>query len=128
MKPESYYGLALALGGGEVTMEELAGLYALAREPGRDAAHPHQAIGAEGKRDGVRLLSPEASFITVDMLSHNPRPGEDISLAPRGRWPVAWKTGTSWGFRDAWSAGIVGRYILVKWIGDFEAQGNPASS
>ena len=60
------------------------------------------------------------------MLSHNPRPGEDGSLAPPGRWPIAWKTGTSWGFRDAWSAGIVGPYILVVWIGDFEAQGNPS--
>jgi penicillin-binding protein 1C len=59
------------------------------------------------------------------MLSHNPRPGEDGSC-PRGRWPIAWKTGTSWGFRDAWSAGIVGPYILVVWIGDFEDQGNPS--
>src|SRR5207253_124900 len=44
----------------------------------------------------------------------------------RGRWPVAWKTGTSWGFRDAWSAGVVGPYVLVVWIGDFAGEGNPA--
>ncbi len=124
MKPESYYGLALALGGGEVTMEELAGLYAMLANQG--VMRPIRTRPSEPKRDGVRLLSPEASFITIDMLSHNPRPSEDSSLAPRGRWPVAWKTGTSWGFRDAWSAGIVGRYILVVWIGDFEAQGNPS--
>jgi penicillin-binding protein 1C len=124
MKPESYYGLALALGGGEVTMEELAGLYAMLAN--RGVLQPIRTRPTEPKRDGVRLLSPEASFITVDMLSHNPRPGEDAALAPRGRWPIAWKTGTSWGFRDAWSAGIVGPYILVVWIGDFEAQGNPS--
>jgi len=124
MKPESYYGLALALGGGEVTMEELAGLYAMLANQG--VMRPIRTRPSEPKRDGVRLLSPEASFITVDMLRHNPRPGEDGSLAPRGRWPVAWKTGTSWGFRDAWSAGIVGPYILVVWIGDFEAQSNPS--
>ncbi|MGA3328252.1 MAG: penicillin-binding protein 1C [Terriglobia bacterium] len=124
MKPESYYGLALALGGGEVTMEELAGLYAMLANHG--VLQPLRSRPSEVKREGVRLLSPEASFITVDMLSHNPRPGEDASLAPRGRWPIAWKTGTSWGFRDAWSAGIVGPYILVVWIGDFEAQGNPS--
>jgi len=124
MKPESYYGLALALGGGEVTMEELAGLYAMLANQG--VLQPIRTRPSEPKRDGVRILSPEASFITVDMLSHNPRPGEDGSLASRGGWPIAWKTGTSWGFRDAWSAGIVGPYILVVWIGDFEAQGNPA--
>jgi penicillin-binding protein 1C len=39
---------------------------------------------------------------------------------------VAWKTGTSWGFRDAWSAGVIGPYVLVVWIGDFEGRGNPA--
>jgi penicillin-binding protein 1C len=122
MKAESYYGLALALGGGEVTMEELASLYAMLANQG--VLQPLRTIPSEHQSDGVRLLSTEASFITVDMLSHNPRPGEDASLAPRGRWPIAWKTGTSWGFRDAWSAGIVGPYILVVWIGDFEAQGN----
>jgi len=124
MKPESYYGLALALGGGEVTMEELAGLYAMLAN--RGVLQPIRVRQSEARRDGVRLLSPEASFIVLDMLRHNPRPGEDGSLAPPGRWPVAWKTGTSWGFRDAWSAGVVGPYILVVWIGDFEAQGNPS--
>jgi penicillin-binding protein 1C len=124
MKPESYYGLALALGGGEVTMEELAGLYAMLANHGM--LRPVRSIAADPKPDGVRLLSPEATFITLDMLSRNPRPGEDGSLAPRGRWPIAWKTGTSWGFRDAWSAGILGPYVLVVWIGDFEDRGNPS--
>ena len=44
----------------------------------------------------------------------------------RPRAPVAWKTGTSWGFRDAWSAGVFGRYVLVVWIGNFDGSGNPA--
>ena len=124
LKPESYYGLALALGGGEITMEELAALYAMLANQG--IMRPIRIMADQQQREGVRLLSPEASFITVDMLSHNPRPGDDASLAPTGRWPIAWKTGTSWGFRDAWSAGIVGPYILVVWIGDFEARGNPS--
>ncbi len=124
MKPQSYYGLALPLGGGEVTMEELADLYAMLANHG--VLRPLRTLQNEPGAEGARLLSPEASFISVDMLSHNPRPGEDSSLAPPGRWPVAWKTGTSWGFRDAWSAGIVGPYILVVWIGDFQAEGNPS--
>jgi penicillin-binding protein 1C len=60
------------------------------------------------------------------MLRRNPRPDEDGSLPVRTRWPIAWKTGTSWGFRDAWSAGVVGRYVLVVWIGDFSGRGNPS--
>ena len=124
LKPESYYGLALALGGGEVTMEELASLYAMLANQG--VMQPTRSRLRDPRPQGTRLLSPEAAFITVDMLTHNPRPSEDITLMRREGWPVAWKTGTSWGFRDAWSAGIVGPYILVVWIGDFNARGNSA--
>jgi penicillin-binding protein 1C len=127
LKPESYYGLALALGGGEVTMEELAGLYAMLANQG--ILRPIRAARAPEQRnavDGPRMLSAEAAFITLDMLGRNPRPDDDGSLAVRGRWPIAWKTGTSWGFRDAWSAGVVGPYVLVVWIGDFSGKGNPS--
>jgi penicillin-binding protein 1C len=78
------------------------------------------------QKEGVRLVSPEAAFITLDMLRHNTRPDDDGSLPVRGRWPVAWKTGTSWGFRDAWAAGVAGPYVLVVWIGNFAGQGNPS--
>jgi penicillin-binding protein 1C len=40
--------------------------------------------------------------------------------------PVAWKTGTSWGFRDAWAVGLFGHYVLAVWAGDFSGAGNPA--
>jgi penicillin-binding protein 1C len=124
LKPESFYGLALALGGGEVTMEELAGLYVMLANEG--VLRPLRIDAKTEPQDGVRLLSAEASFITLDMLRRNPRPDDDGTLPVRGRWLVAWKTGTSWGFRDAWAAGIVGPYVLVVWIGDFGGEGNPA--
>ena len=124
MKPESFYGLALALGGGEVTMEELAGLYAMLANQG--LLRPLRSEASAQLDPGVRLLSPQASFITLDMLRNNPRPGSDGLATPRMQWPVAWKTGTSWGFRDAWTAGIAGPYAVVTWIGNFNGQGNPA--
>jgi penicillin-binding protein 1C len=124
LKPESFYGLALPLGGAEVSMEELASLYAMLANDG--VLRPLRVERADPRDEGVRLLSPEAAFITLDMLRNNPRPDEDGAVPVRTRWTVAWKTGTSWGFRDAWSAGIVGRYVLAVWIGDFEGQGNPA--
>ena len=78
LKPEAFYGLALALGGGEVTMEELAGLYAMLANGG--VLKPIRMTGRTDRLSapesaGVRLLSPEASFITLDMLRHNARPG-----------------------------------------------------
>ena len=124
LKPESFYGLALPLGGGEVTMEELAGLYAMLANDG--VLRPLRLTASQAPAGGVRLISPEAAFITRDMLRHNPRPDSDATVTPRTRWPVAWKTGTSWGFRDAWSAGLVGPYVLAVWIGDFSGEGNPA--
>ena len=124
LRPEEFYGLALPLGGGEVTMEELVGLYAMLANGG--VLRPLRVAPSEPVAEGVRLVSEEAAFVTLDMLRHNPRPDGDASLAPRTRWPVAWKTGTSWGFRDAWSAGVVGPYVLAVWIGDFRGEGNPA--
>jgi penicillin-binding protein 1C len=122
--PEEHYGLSLVLGGGEVTMEELTGLYAMLANQG--VLKPLRVEAADLPNPGVQLLSPEASFITLEMLRHNPRPDDDGSVPLRSRWPVAWKTGTSWGFRDAWSAGIAGPYVLTVWIGDFSGQGNPS--
>ncbi len=124
LKPESFYGLALTLGGGEVTMEELAGLYAMLANEG--TLRPLRSEASSAADEGVRLLSRESSFITLDMLRHNPRPDDAGAIPPRARWPVAWKTGTSWGFRDAWSAGVLGPYVLVVWIGNFDGRGNPA--
>ena len=79
MKPESFYGLALALGGGEVTMEELAGLYAMLANQG--VLRPLRVEPSSRRDEGVRLLSPEASFITLDMLRRNPRPDDDGTRA-----------------------------------------------
>ncbi|MBL0121853.1 MAG: hypothetical protein IPP88_03700 [Betaproteobacteria bacterium] len=72
--------------------------------------------------NSTRLLSEEASFVTLDMLKTNPRPDTGLPAQPA----VAWKTGTSWGFRDAWTAGIFGRYVLVVWVGNFDSSSNPA--
>jgi len=123
LAPEKHYGLALALGGGDVTMEELVTLYGTLAN--RGVWKPLRYQAAEPESDGVRLLSEEASFMTLDILRDNPRP-EGVMVGARTRVPVAWKTGTSWGFRDAWSAGIFGPYVLAVWVGNFSGEGNPA--
>lgn len=121
---QQHYGLALALGGGEVTMDELARLYLTLGNRGllltpayeRRNGAPTQAAPAR------RMLSEEAAFITLQMLKTNARPDTGEPAAPA----VAWKTGTSWGFRDAWTAGIFGRHVLIVWVGNFDGSSNPA--
>jgi len=120
---ERHYGLALVLGGGEVTMQELATLYAMLANHG--VLKPLRLRADTPQGDGVRLLSDEASFMTLDMLRQNPRPDEATTATP-ARLPIYWKTGTSWGFRDAWTAGLFGPYVLVVWMGNFDGAGNPA--
>ncbi len=120
---EKHYGLALVLGGGEVTMQELAGLYAMLANRGE--LRPLRLLAGEPQAQGTRLLSDESSFMVMDMLRQNPRPDETTGAQP-GRLPVYWKTGTSWGFRDAWTAGSFGPYVLVVWVGNFDGSSNQA--
>lgn len=120
---EKHYGLALVLGGGEVTMQELAGLYAMIANRGE--LRPLRLLASDPASHGTRLLSEEASFMVMDMLRQNPRPDETTGAQP-DRLPVYWKTGTSWGFRDAWTAGSFGPYVLVVWVGNFDGSSNPA--
>jgi penicillin-binding protein 1C len=122
MASEAHYGLALALGGGELTMEELARLYAMLANGGVLRPLAWQPAAGPDHAERIRLVSEEAAFVTLDMLANNPRPDTGLPAVPA----VAWKTGTSWGFRDAWTAGVFGRYVLVVWIGNFDGSGNPA--
>ncbi len=122
MASEQHYGLSLALGGGEVTMEELARMYLMLANRGLMIPVRHQKNAGGSHQAAPRLLSEEAAFVTLQMLRTNQRPDTGEVAMP----PVAWKTGTSWGFRDAWTAGVFGRHVLVVWVGNFDGSGNPA--
>lgn len=122
MASEAHYGLALVLGGGEVSLLELARLYTMLARGGELV--PLRLRADEPLVAGPRLLSREASWLTLDMLRSNPRPDQPTSA--RQRLKTAWKTGTSWGFRDAWTAGVVGPYVVVVWLGNFDGSGNNA--
>ena len=122
LSSETHYGLALALGGGEVTMEEMVTMYAMLAN--RGVLRPLHYRTHQAAEQPQRLLSEEASYLVLDMLQHNPRPDGISSASETLR--TAWKTGTSWGFRDAWSVGIFGHYVLAVWVGNFDGEGNPA--
>ncbi len=122
LRSESYYGLSLNLGGVELSMRELVGLYAMLVNEG--VWNPIRLLKEESKSKGHRLLSPEASFLVLDMLKNTAR--SDLSYKAFAQVPVSWKTGTSSGYRDAWTVGSFGPYVLGVWIGNFDNKANPA--
>ena len=63
--------------------------------------------------------------MVMDILRQHVRPDETTGAQPVHA-PIYWKTGTSWAFRDAWTAGVFGPYVLVVWVGNFDGSGNPA--
>ena len=124
-RSRKHYGLSLVLGGAEVTMEELVTLYAALANQGM--LKPLRTLRTTPASNGHRILSAAASYLTLDMLKHNPRPSQSY----RSDWlrhniPVYWKTGTSYAYRDAWSIAIFGDYLLAVWVGNFDGRGNPA--
>ncbi len=126
MQPREHYGLAIALGALEVSMEELTRLYAALANDGV-LKTPRYLPGATSTDDGIRLISGEAGFLTLDMLYQADAPDEQTLPGQlREVLPVAWKTGTSYGFRDAWTMGVFGDYVMAVWVGRFDGRGNPA--
>lgn len=116
---EEHYGLSLVLGGAEVSMRELGGLYAMLANRGV-WREPKLFAGAR-TRPAVPLLSPEAALVTLRMLED----GAHFVRSSSGPVPLRFKTGTSNGFRDAWTAGVAGPYVLVVWAGNFDNSPNP---
>ncbi len=125
LKTADFYGLAAALGGIEVSMQNLAAMYAMLYNGGQFS---QLRFLRDDKPKHEQLLSPEAAFLTLDMLSHNQAVDTKTSLfSPRTKdYPISWKTGTSYGFRDAWSVGVVGSYVIAVWVGNFDGTSNHA--
>ncbi|MBI1197644.1 MAG: penicillin-binding protein 1C [Phenylobacterium sp.] len=113
-------GLALALGGAGISLRDLALLYAALGDDG--VAKPLAWTEAEAARvrrqPGRRLVRAEAAHQVLDILRETPPPeGSGPAALLRGRPAMAYKTGTSYGFRDALAAGVVGGYAVVVWTG-----------
>ncbi|HUB67498.1 MAG TPA: penicillin-binding protein 1C [Candidatus Methylacidiphilales bacterium] len=124
LQPESDYGLTIALGSADISPEEIGMLYAMLAN--RGALRPLRLALEDPSSAGTPLLSPEASYLTLDMLKDATRPDAvNVPLLVSGARPVAWKTGTSFSYRDAWCAGVFDHYVLVVWVGNFDGEANP---
>jgi penicillin-binding protein 1C len=129
LKEKAHYGLSVVLGTADLSMLELAGLYAALPSGGTLRAPRFFLNGGVGTPDGgaetTRLLSPPAAALTLNMLERNPAP-DDTRYGAGRAVPVAYKTGTSIGFKDAWSIAVFDRYVLAVWLGNFSGEGNSA--
>ncbi|NIF17902.1 peptidoglycan glycosyltransferase PbpC [Pantoea sp. Cy-639] len=114
LPPLAEPNLSLILGGAGSRLEDLVGGYAAFARQGRSARIRLQPQDPLLER---RLLSPGSAWITRRILSGLARPDRDPHAELVQRPQLAWKTGTSYGFRDAWSVGVGPRYLIGVWIG-----------
>jgi penicillin-binding protein 1C len=106
--------LAMILGGTGTDLESLVGAYAALARGGKAAAPRYSPEQPLQER---HLLSPGAAWIVYRMLADNPRGEFAPSRHFQRRGQLAWKTGTSYGFRDAWAIGVNARHTVGVWVG-----------
>jgi len=129
-RPAGSYGLPLVLGAGEVRLLDLVNLYASLAQGG--IYRPVRVVEPSGRvpsealtspADPIRLFSPEAARAVAEILTDVRRP--DLPEAwelTRDVPAVAWKTGTSYGHRDAWAVGFSARTTIGVWVGNFDGK------
>lgn len=121
-KDEAAISLGIALGSAAISPLELAGLYSGLANGGNFA--PPRVRRDQPAATSIRLLGPAAAWYVTDILSDAPLPEGFASLPPALRERrIAYKTGTSAGFRDAWGAGYSANWTIVAWVG--HADGTP---
>lgn len=125
-RPAASYGLPLVLGGGEVTLLDLTNAYATLAEGG-----VHRAVSWRpgDVAPGRALLRPGAVALVTDVLRELERPDLPRAAALARDVPeVAWKTGTSYGHRDAWAVGFSATHSIGVWVGNPDGTPRPGIS
>ena len=116
-------GLSMILGGCGTTLEQLTGLYSCFANEG--LYYRSSFVQADASSHAKRIISADASFMITDILSRINRPDFPLHWQATAHLPkIAWKTGTSYGRRDAWSIGYNKKYTVGVWVGNFSGVGN----
>lgn len=134
-RPSSHYGLSLILGGAEATLWDVTNAYAqmgrslLANLP-PELANAKEATMTVAEKEksndkGKRAWNKGAVWQTFDALKEVNRPEEIDWKSIPSMQTIAWKTGTSYGFRDAWAVGVNPRYAVGVWVGNATGEGKP---
>ncbi len=141
-KPAAHYGLSMILGGGETTLWELTGVYAsmarsmlhLEQYKGKydaDDYHapgyrPDETLPSNNALSSFGVLDAGAIWYTFQAMEEVMRPGEEfIWQAFASSKRIAWKTGTSFGFRDGWAIGVTPSHVVGVWVGNADGEGRP---
>jgi len=142
-KPSPHYGLALILGGGENNMFELASVYAnmarLLNNYSTNSGHYNNDNWFNARFEKLALsntpfmqlpmfgkMNAACVYQTFEAMDEAMRPGDEALWQQfESSRKIAWKTGTSFGFRDAWSIGVTPEYVVAVWVGNADGQGKP---
>ncbi len=121
-KDRNKLGLSMILGGCGTTLEELTGLFSSFANEGVYISPAYTQNDTVQQR--VNVMSPAADFMINEILSKVNRPDFPLNWTATERMPkIAWKTGTSYGKRDAWSIGYNKNYTVGIWVGNFSGIG-----
>ncbi|WP_232456821.1 penicillin-binding protein 1C [Pedobacter psychrophilus] len=139
--PPDFYGLSIILGGCEVSIWELAGAYAsIARSLNHYSQHPNQYDPADyhepnyikqkiQKKENLEKSSVAdygSLYYTFIAMQEVMRPGEELLWEQfSSSKKIAWKTGTSFGFRDGWAIGLTPDFVVCVWVGNADGEGRP---
>jgi penicillin-binding protein 1C len=117
------YGLSLILGGSEVNIWDISKLYLSLANLGIKK----DLLIFENETSGAkRVFDPISSKYILDMMKNLKRPGAQYYWNRfDSSWPLAWKTGTSYGQKDAWAIGVSPDWTISVWVGNFTGDGNP---
>ena len=126
-RSSSHYGLSLILGGAEATLWDVTNAYAMM---GRSLLQLPQRscsllLPTSRITESTDPLQPGAVWQTFDALKEVNRPEEIDWKSIPSMQTIAWKTGTSYGFRDAWAVGVTPRYAVGVWVGNATGEGKP---
>jgi len=141
-KPADYYGLTMILGGAESSLWDVTKAYAgMASILKNHQIHSGQYFSGEfadpvysidSKVDlGKLQMTPPvfgagAIYETMNALKNLNRPAGDSNWEIfESSQPIAWKTGTSFGFKDAWAVGTTSKYTIGVWVGNADGEGRP---
>lgn len=140
--PPEHYGLPLILGGAEASLWDLCGIYAAMgrtlhhffQKDGYYATDDFRPLDYKAPNDGIPegwqappvRLSAAAIWWTFEAMRQLERPSQAGDWESfQSAYPLAWKTGTSFGFRDAWAIGVSARHVVGVWVGNSDGEGRP---
>ena len=135
------YGLSLILGGGEAKLWDMCSAYAsmarvlnhynysqkyYSKDWDKPTYLKYKKHEKSSNENPTTLISAASIWLTFEAMAEVGRPDIDASWKRLGNsQKIAWKTGTSFGFRDGWAIGVSGNYVVGVWVGNADGEGRP---